>query len=76
MKKGCQVQFSYSLTCGAAALLSLHFFTGSLPGGHRVPLTMSDPWMTTDESEIQEVNPPQTVAPPPYSLNRRLKKDI
>ena len=31
---------------GAAALLSLHFFTGSLPAGHRVPLTMCDPWMT------------------------------
>ena len=31
---------------GAAALLSLHFFTGSLPAGHWVPLTMSDPWMT------------------------------
>ena len=32
---------------GAAALLSLHFFTGSLPAGHRVPLTMCDPWMTS-----------------------------
>ena len=32
---------------GAAALLSLHFFTGSLPAGHQVPLTMSDPWMTS-----------------------------
>ena len=31
----------------AAALLSLHFFTGSLPAGHRVPLTMCDPWMTS-----------------------------
>ena len=30
---------------GAAALLSLHFFTGLLPAGHRVPLTMCDPWM-------------------------------
>ena len=32
---------------GAAALLSLHFFTGSLPAGHWVPLTMCDPWMTS-----------------------------
>ena len=32
---------------GAAALLSLHLFTGSLPAGHRVPLTMCDPWMTS-----------------------------
>ena len=31
----------------AAALLSLHFFTGSLPAGYRVPLTMCDPWMTS-----------------------------
>ena len=31
----------------AAALLSLHIFTGSLPAGHRVPLTMCDPWMTS-----------------------------
>ena len=29
----------------------------------------------TDESEIQEVNPPKTVAPP-CSINRRMKKDI
>ena len=29
----------------AAALVSLHF-TGSLPAGHRIPLTMSDPWKT------------------------------
>ena len=32
---------------GAAALLSLHFISGSLPAGHRVPLTMCDPWMTS-----------------------------
>ena len=32
---------------GAAALLSLHCFTGSPQAGHRVPLTMCDPWMTS-----------------------------
>ena len=43
---------------GAAALLSLHFFSWSLQAwlhffswslqaGHRVPLTMCDPWMTS-----------------------------
>ena len=37
---------------GAAALLSLHFFTGSLPAGHPVPMTMCDPWMT-DFSDLQ-----------------------
>ena len=31
---------------GAAALLSLYLFTGSLPAGLWVPLTMCDPWMT------------------------------
>ena len=30
---------------GAAALLSLHIFTGSLSARHRVPLTMCDPWI-------------------------------
>ena len=30
---------------GAAALLSLHF-TWSLKAGHRLPLTMCDPWMS------------------------------
>ena len=29
----------------AAALLSLHFFTGSLPPGHWLLLTMCDPWI-------------------------------
>ena len=29
------------------ALLLLHFFSLSLPAGHRVPLTMCDPWMTS-----------------------------
>ena len=32
---------------GAAALLSIHFFSWSLQAGHRVPLTMCDPWMTS-----------------------------
>ena len=32
---------------GAAALLSLHLFTGSLPAGNRVLLTMCDPWKTS-----------------------------
>ena len=32
---------------GAAALLTLHFFSLSLQAGHRVPLTMCDPWMTS-----------------------------
>ena len=32
---------------GAAALLSLHDFTWSPQAGHRVPLTMCDPWMTS-----------------------------
>ena len=32
---------------GAAALLSLHYFTWSLQAGQRVPLTMCDPWMTS-----------------------------
>ena len=32
---------------GAAALLSNHFITGSLPAGHRVPLTKCDPLMTS-----------------------------
>ena len=32
---------------GAAALLSLHFYSWSLLAGHRVPLTMCDPWMTS-----------------------------
>ena len=31
----------------AAALLSLHYFTELPPAGHRVPLTMCDPWMTS-----------------------------
>ena len=31
---------------GAAALLSLHFFSWSRQAGHRVPLTMCYPWMT------------------------------
>ena len=30
----------------AAALLSIHFFSWSLQAGHRVPLTMCNPWMT------------------------------
>ena len=30
----------------AAALLSHHFFSWSLWAGHRVPLTMCNPWMT------------------------------
>ena len=32
---------------GAAALLSLQYFTWSLQAGYRVPLTMCDPWMTS-----------------------------
>ena len=32
---------------GAAALLSLHFCSLSLQAGHRVPLTMCNPWMTS-----------------------------
>ena len=31
---------------GATALLSLHLLTWLLWAGHRVPLTMCDPWMT------------------------------
>ena len=30
-----------------AALISLHFFTGSLLAEHPIPLTMCDPWMTS-----------------------------
>ena len=30
----------------ANALLLIHFFSQSLKAGHRVPLTMCDPWMT------------------------------
>ena len=32
---------------GAAAVLSFHYLTWSLWAGHRVPLTMCDPWMTS-----------------------------
>ena len=32
---------------GAAALLSLHCYTRSHQAGHRVALTMCDPWMTS-----------------------------
>ena len=32
---------------GAAALLSLHFFSWSLQAVHRVPLSMCNPWMTS-----------------------------
>ena len=42
---------------GAAALLSLYIFTGSLPAGHRVPLTMCNPWMTSYYRFIVEFLP-------------------
>ena len=38
--------FHLGFVPGMRALLSLHFFSWSLWAGHRVPLTMCDPWMT------------------------------